>query len=129
MEEPFQLSSGGCISQELLLGSITATELSTAGPAGALVRAASPQLAARGSCWEGQVVLVPPLTRQGPAGAAVLSAGTHGQMPRPQHSWEERRQQMASLAVPRRAPLQAWGQGQFGGGGMGMDLQERDLLP
>lgn len=104
MEEPFQLSSGGCISQEPLLGSITATELSTAGAA----RAASSQLAARGSCWEGQVVLVPPLTQQGPAGAAVLSAGTLGQMPWPQlaqHSWEERGQQMASLAVPCNAPL------------------------
>lgn len=36
MEELLHLSSGGCISQELLLGSITATELSTAGAAGAL---------------------------------------------------------------------------------------------
>lgn len=40
MEEPLHLSSGGCISQELLLGSITATEPtepSAAGAAGALV--------------------------------------------------------------------------------------------
>lgn len=75
------------------------------------------------------MVLVPPLTWQGPAGAAVLSAGTHGQMPQLQHSWEEHGQQMASLAVPRRAPLQAWGQGHFSAGGMGMNLQARDLLP
>lgn len=90
MEQPFHLSSGGCISQELLLSSIMATEPSTAG---ALLGAASSQLAARGSSWEGRVVLVPPLARQEHAGAAVLSAGTPGQIPRPQlvqHSWEER---------------------------------------
>lgn len=47
----------------------------------------------KSSCWEGRVVLVPPLARQEPAGAAVLPAGTHGRIPRPQlarHSWEER---------------------------------------
>lgn len=71
----------------------------------------------------------PPPTRQEPAGAAALSAGTHGQIPWPQlaqHSWEERVTDGipgSAPAVPRRR-----GQGHFCGGGRGMDLQARDLL-
>lgn len=78
------------------------------------------------------MVLVPPLTQQGPAGAAVLSAGTLGQMPWPQlaqHSWEERGNRWHPWLCPAMPHCWAWGQGYFGGGGMGMDLQARGLLP
>lgn len=66
---------------------------------------------------------VPSPTRQEPAGADTLSAGTHGRVPRPQparHSWEERGRQTAfpscAPAVPRRW---TWGQGRFGWRGNG----------